>query len=348
MREALVDLLCCPDCQEKLVLTIGTTERGHVMTGALACRACVARWPIEGGVPNFVVRGGEAVVEQTTHGFARNWNRYSDVILANPALNDDLFRDWIEPLQPESFAGNNVLEAGCGMGRWLAAAAPHAAAALVGFDYSEVVHAAFRNTRHLKSVHVVRADIFRMPFPRPGRGSTREPAFDVCYSIGVLHHTPDAARAFACLLDVVRPRGVLSVWVYGKEHNEWIERVVTPLRVLLTSRLPDPVLLALSKALTLQLVAAARTYVCAFPTKTAFPYDAYTRHILRYPRQYLEHVVYDHLVPQLAQYFPRNEVERWACDHGLAYVVTARNNNSWRLMAARAEDALRAFVAPAT
>ena len=107
------------------------------------------------------------------------------------------------------------------MGRWLAASAPHAPRALIGFDYSEVVHAALRNTRHLKHVHVVRADIFHAAV-RAG--------VDVAYSIGVVHHTPDPRRAFAALLDVVKPDGVLAVWVYGKENNDWIENVVTPLR----------------------------------------------------------------------------------------------------------------------
>ncbi len=338
MRDVLLETLRCPSCRGTLAVADGATEGPHVVRGRLVCGGCGEGWPIIDGVPDFVSARGAEAVEQTTSGFAVNWRRYSDVILAQPALNDELFRDWIAPMQPERFEGRMVLDAGCGMGRWLAAAAPHAPRQLIGFDYSEVAHAAFNNTRHLKHVHVVRADIFRLPFA---------PVFDACYSIGVVHHTPDPEGAFAALLEAVKPDGVLAVWVYGKENNEWIETVISPVRRVLTSRLPDPVLYGLSKVLTLQLAAAARTYARAFPTPTSFSYDAYARHLLKYPRAYLEHIVYDHLVPQLARYLSREEVESWAARRQLAFSLTSRNANSWRLIAARTPAALEAFTTDA-
>jgi SAM-dependent methyltransferase len=338
MRESVLEYLCCPSCQGDLAMAVDERAGVHVMRGALACVKCGARARIVEGVPDFVtdpdVRRDE-LVEQTTNGFAVNWKRYSNVIMAQPALNDELFRGWIAPLQPESFGGRVVLDAGCGMGRWLAAAAPHGATPLIGFDYSEIAHAAFANTRHLKSVHVVRADIFRLPF---------KPVFDICYSLGVIHHTPNPEGAFAALLDVVKAEGVLAVWVYGKENNEWIERFVSPLRRLITSRMPDAALYALSKVLSLQLAAAAHGYARVFPTPTSFSYDAYTRHLIKYPREYLEHIVYDHLVPQLAQYLPRDEVEGWAKSRALPHSLTSRNANSWRLIAARSQEVLRSFT----
>jgi hypothetical protein len=109
--------------------------------------------------------------------------------------------------------------------------------------------------------------------------------------------------------------------------------------------MPDAALYAVTKALTVQLALAARAYVRAFPVATAFPYDAYVRHLMRYPRAYLEHIVYDHLVPQLAHYLPRAEVERWATSSALAYVLSARNANSWRLIAARSHEALARYTA---
>jgi SAM-dependent methyltransferase/uncharacterized protein YbaR (Trm112 family) len=338
MRDALLEIVRCPTCQLTLALADGRRDGQQVVAGTLSCVRCGGRWPIVEGVPDFVGARGAYGVEQTTGGFATNWRRYSDVILAQPALNDELFRDWIEPLQPELFEGKQVLEAGCGMGRWLLAAAPHGPSALVGFDYSEVVHAAYENTRHLKNVHIVRADIFRMPFL---------PAFDVCYSIGVVHHTPDPEGAFAALLQAVLDGGALHVWVYGEENNGWLERVVSPLRRVLTSRLPDAALYAVSKVLTLQLALGARAYAKAFPEARDFSYDAYLRHLTKYPRRYLEHIVYDHLVPQLAQYLPRAELERWAVSRSLSYSLTSRNNNSWRLVVARTPAALVAVTSSA-
>ncbi len=305
------------------------------MSGALRCEACNVPYPIVDGVPDFVPITSAPAVAQTTAGFAVNWRRYSDAILAHPALNDDLLRDWLAPLSPELFQGRHVIEAGCGMGRWLAASVPHAPRTLIGFDYSDIVHAAFANTRHLKNVHVVRADIFHPPFP--------EGCADVCYSIGVVHHTPDPEGAFASLLDLVADDGVLSTWVYGKENNQWIEDVVTPIREAVTSRLPDSMLYGLSRVAAVALAVGAGVYARTFPTGTTFGYDAYLRHLRKYPRRYLEHIVYDHLVPQLVAYLPRSELERWATRRGLPFTITSRNANSWRLLVARTEQALRRY-----
>jgi hypothetical protein len=133
------------------------------------------------------------------------------------------------------------------------------------------------------------------------------------------------------------------VWVYGKENNAWIENVVSPMRKLVTSRIPDPALHMLSKLLTLQLAAGAHAYARAFRSPTSFSYDAYLRHLTKYPRAYLEHIVYDHLVPQLAQYLPREELERWATSRSLAYDLSSRNDNSWRLIASRRKQALARY-----
>jgi SAM-dependent methyltransferase len=55
---------------------------------------------------------------------------------------------------------------------------------------------------------VVQADIYALPFA-PG-------AFDFVYSLGVLQHTPDVARAFASLPPMVKPGGKLCVDFYEK------------------------------------------------------------------------------------------------------------------------------------
>ncbi len=315
MREPLLELLCCPACKKALQLHAGKAAGAHIITGSLTCAACGASYQIIEGVPDFVIETGKREVEQTTSGFAANWRRYSDVIMAQPALNDELFRDWIVPMEPESLQGKVVLDAGCGMGRWLAAAAPHADQDAGGLrllgDRARGLreHAAPEARARGARRHL------RLPFvpmkPKNGVAQT-EPAFDACYSIGVVHHTPDPEGAFAALLDVVKEDGALAVWVYGKENNEWIENIVSPVRKLITSRMPDAALYALTKVLTLQLAAAAHGYARAFPTPTSFAYDAYARHLFESPRPYLEHIVYDHLVPQLAQYLPKGDVERWA------------------------------------
>ena len=49
------------------------------------------------------------------------------------------------------------------------------------------------------------------------------------------------------LASKVKPGGHVSAWIYGAENNEWITRLVNPVREKFTSRIDQRVLLQLSK-----------------------------------------------------------------------------------------------------
>lgn len=332
MKPDVLPYLCCPDCRADLRLADGTVSAPEIETGALQCTGCGKRFAIEHGVPVFVEKGPDESVEQTTAGFARNWNEFNDVILQNPQLNDELFRDWVAPIDPASFKGQVVLEPGCGMGRWLHVAAQYGPKALIGVDYSEIAYTAYRNVRDLPNAHVLRADIRRMPL---------KAAMDTIYCLGVVHHTPDPEGAFDACTTVMAPDGRMTVWVYGAENNAWITTFVDPVRKRVTSKLPHPVLSVVSKALAAQVYAAAWVHGKYF-AESGFPYGPYFEHLRRYPFKYMEHIVYDHLVPEIANYIPKHELERWASKHGMPFSITSRNNNSWRVLLAKNQAVLDA------
>jgi SAM-dependent methyltransferase/uncharacterized protein YbaR (Trm112 family) len=330
MRESLLDALACPDCHSDLALLDARRSGVHIEEGTLQCRGCQSRFPIERSVPNFVAAKDRGDVVQTTSGFARNWDQYNYVILDNEKLNHELFRDWIAPLDPHAMRGKLVLEPGCGMGRWLRVAASYGPRMLIGVDYSSVAYTAASNVRDLANIHVVRADILRLPF---------KARFDFGYCLGVVHHTPQPDRSFKALVEVLAPSGVLTVWVYGAENNGWIRRLVTPLRVHVTSKLPHRVLMMLSMLLTAPLFAAASA-----AEVVPLPYRRYLRHLRRYPFRYMSHIVYDHLVPEIAHYLPRSELERWVAEAGLHAQLSDRNGNSWRLLVSRVAGTLPAAL----
>jgi SAM-dependent methyltransferase len=77
----------------------------------------------------------------------------------------------------------------------------------------------------------VQADIFAMPF--------RDETFDLAYSIGVLHHTPDTRAAFDRVASTVKPGGSLAVYLYDRYA---VNHHFSDLWRRITTRIPLPVM----------------------------------------------------------------------------------------------------------
>jgi SAM-dependent methyltransferase len=170
---------------------------------------------------------------RTKSAYALQWNRFR---IVRPEEDRATFLNRTG-LTGDDLAGAVVLDAGCGMGRYLRVAAEGRPRRLVGLDLSGAVFAARDQTRDLPGVEIVQGDLLRPPFD-PG-------TFDQIYSLGVLDHTPDPRAAFLALARLLKPGGRIVVWVYPKEKPA-LERVIGLHRAV-SKRLPLPVLVALSR-----------------------------------------------------------------------------------------------------
>src|SRR6185295_18985394 len=231
MRRTVLRYLACPTCAADLALADDASPADDVETGELRCAAGHA-FPIVRGIPRLVPGGVvPAEAKGTVEGFGYEWTHEGASRLRHH--DEEQFLDWVKPLTPADFKSRVVLDAGCGMGRWAACVARAGATDVVCLDLSDSVESARANLRGFPNVHVVQGDIYRLPLKR---------AFDVAYSIGVLHHTPDPEKAFECVMSRVVPGGRMCAWVYGREGNGWIVGIVDPIRKGVTSRLPRPAL----------------------------------------------------------------------------------------------------------
>jgi SAM-dependent methyltransferase len=130
------------------------------------------------------------------------------------------------------YRGRLVLDAGVGAGHFAEVAARHGCE-IVGVDFNAAVDCARARLGRFKNVHLIQADLSALPFA----GGT----FDLAYSMGVLHYTPDPAAAFACVADTVKPSGRLAIALnnrhgFAKRNAERIRRLTTrlPLGVVLS------------------------------------------------------------------------------------------------------------------
>jgi SAM-dependent methyltransferase len=222
MKTSLVDKLCCPECRGDLRLRASEADAGgtEVMEGQLECHRGHA-FPIRGGIPRFVA--SDAYVESFSFEWLTHSTTQLDTVRATWSTEAfGQFTGWSAP----DLQGRLVLDVGCGMGRY-ADVAERMGAEVVGVDLSFAVDAAFRNIGLKPRVHIVQADIFRLPF--------KEAQFDAIYSLGVLHHTVKTRDAFLQLPRLLKPGGVIAVWVYARYFGQ---RLHDAIRIGVTSKLP--------------------------------------------------------------------------------------------------------------
>jgi SAM-dependent methyltransferase len=301
----------------------------EILEGSLTCKSCGQEYPIRKGVPRMTTGPLPEEVQQTVDGFGWEWNMFNEQIQDTYMTDKAHFLDFIYPTTDDFFEGKLVLDAGCGMGRFLKLGAGFGSSEIIGVDLSHSVEAAYRNTRALPNAHVVKADISNLPFVEK---------FDYIFSVGVLHHMQSPQEGFSQLARLLREKGTISVWVYSKENNGWVIHFLTPLRKHITSHLPKPVLFLLSHFLGLMLYICVKLiYKPANENRLGLklgrllPYNDYLYYISRLNYASLVSVIFDHLVPQLASYVSKEELKSWFCEANLSDVmITSRNNMSWR------------------
>lgn len=219
MQIELLEILRCPQTGERLRLEQSQYSDGRIRSGLLVGESGRYHYPIREFIPRFAPESNYA------DNFGMQWNKFRQTQLdshSGQSISADRFwrsTGW----QPAEMAGQWVLDAGCGAGRF-AEVALQAGAKLVALDYSNAVDACYANLKQYPNLHVVQGDIYALPFPKA--------FFPYVYSFGVLMCTPNVARAFAELPPVVTPGGRLCVDFYGLRfgtlfHAKWLFRPIT-------------------------------------------------------------------------------------------------------------------------
>ncbi len=253
--------------------------------------------------------GGELLAAGSPDRFGYEWDTYCEL---RPEYEEQ-FRRWTAHLTPADWRGVTFLDVGCGMGRNSYWPMTYGAAGGLAIDVDDRSLAAARET--LAAVPHVRVE------KQSAYEIARKDAFDIVYSIGVIHHLQHPERALASMVAAAKPGGRVLIWVYGLENNEWIVRFADPLRKALFSRLPVHIVHHLSLYPTALLWLLLRV---------GFGRIAYLRMLRDFTFRHMRSIVFDQMLPKIAHYWPRATVERMLLDQGLADVRLAWvNEMSW-------------------
>lgn len=224
----------------------GGPASAEIIAGLIGC-VCGRIFPVVDGVPRFLENGlqsfpefmskysaqisittGVATTdagrdpeakeddyERIRNSFSREWTLFDyDADKTWGWTLEDRKRIFLQDvgLGADQLKGKLLLDAGCGNGT-LTAAISTIGLVAVGIDLNDGLGRAFLNKAKYANgaapkVQYVQGNLFHPPF--------KERLFDLIYSSGVIHHTPDSKATFQKLVPLVKEGGRLYVWVYSR------------------------------------------------------------------------------------------------------------------------------------
>jgi 2-polyprenyl-3-methyl-5-hydroxy-6-metoxy-1,4-benzoquinol methylase len=217
--------LRCPVCLGDLVDT----------EGRLAC-ADGHSYSVVGGVPTML--SDQQAAAEISDTFSAQWGgfEYGRDTHWGGRVDIDHVIGQLE-ITVDDLEGKQYLDAGCGAGEVANEVAVRSRADVYATDISTSV---YRAQSRFPDVSFFRSNLLE--------AAIKPETFDVVYSAGVLHHTPDTRAGVEQLAKAVRPGGRIFVWLYRHVESRAFAAKCS-LRII-TSRLPQamqrPVVTALA------------------------------------------------------------------------------------------------------
>jgi uncharacterized protein YbaR (Trm112 family)/ubiquinone/menaquinone biosynthesis C-methylase UbiE len=234
VKEELLKILCCPECQEDLALDIQKGDKKNIEEGTFNCTNCNATYEIFDDIPYFsseIKHGGiKNQFETYSHWFMEMHDEQS-IIDSNHEI---AFFNSLT-IDENEFNDKLILDAGCGNGRFSYVVSKYNPKLLVSLDISKgLMKAKETILKHNPEANLafVQGDITAPPF--------KKEVFDITYSWGVTHHTPNTKKTFITMSNLVKDQGIFGIYVYvfnpSYEYDKQILGLLAYLRSFLLIR----------------------------------------------------------------------------------------------------------------
>lgn len=267
----------------------------------------------------------ENIDHKTVEAFGEEWlsfNQFSDKDLA------DIMTHYFDIVTPYMLnAQSNVIDLGCGSGRFIKALLPRAKH-LVGLDPGKAILAADQLIGPSDKVTLIQADIDSIPFP--------DNHFDFAYSLGVLHHIPNTRQALQRCVQKVKKNGYFLLYLYyNLDNRTWPYRLIFRISDLIrqvVSRLPAA---PKKQACNLLAICLYMPFVglCKLLKKIGAPTTFRQRIPLFFYEDKSWYIIrndaLDRFGTPLEQRFSRAEIETMMKDAGLGNIVFSEQTPYW-------------------
>jgi SAM-dependent methyltransferase len=243
------------------------------------------------------------------HRFGYQWNTYSKIV---PAYEEQ-FKRWTTLISQEEWRGKSFLDVGCGMGRNSYWPIQYGAKRGVGIDIDKRSLAATQeNLKMFPQFEARELSAYDIDY---------QGEFDIAFSIGVIHHLQDPQHALQNMTRAVKPGGKILIWVYGQENVSWVNTFFNPFRKGIFSKLP----ISLTHFLSLFPTALLWGFL-----KLNFGKIEYFELLRNFSFWHLRLIVFDQMLPEIANYWSYNDVLNLMQISGLESIqIKSVNDMSW-------------------
>jgi SAM-dependent methyltransferase len=191
-----LELLACPRC-------------GGALRASLRCASCTSAYAAPGGIPDLRL-SADARTEAVREFYAQAPFPGYPPRDSYPWLRARAGRSELARLLDQAIPGDaRVLEVGCGTGQMSLFLATDDRV-VIGADLTRASLELAEDARRRYGID--RALFVETDLRAPGLCAG---AFDVVYSSGVLHHTPDPRASFAAIARLLRPGGTVVLGLYN-------------------------------------------------------------------------------------------------------------------------------------
>ncbi len=209
MYDNFIEFFKNPNSKKNLSIKNPILENNQIKSGIL-----VGDDGIEYEIKDFVPRFVNCDVEnKTSESFGFKWKNYVNSALEKQEDNKKIFLEhygWqLDDFNALLSTRKKILDIGCGIGyisNWISSKTK---GHVFGADLSTSVDEANRVFNSKQNLQFIQADIAELPFDNE--------FFDLIVCKEMIHHTPEPRKNFSKLVKLLRPGGVICVYVYNKK-----------------------------------------------------------------------------------------------------------------------------------
>ena len=234
---------------------------------------------------------------------------------------EEMINDIVNPFDLSIVRNKIICEMGVGSGRILKNLIKLSPKKIYAIEPSESIEVAKKNNEY-SEVEILFKKI-------SGQVIDFKNEIDYIFSIGVIHHIPDAEIVCKKIYESLKPKGKFIIWLYGKEGNELYLLIFNNLRKI-TRYMPDKFLNLFS--IFLNLFLSIYIFFCKYLN---LPLKNYMINVLKKCSfEKRKYIIFDQLNPSYSKYYTKQDVETLLTKSGFKkFEVFNRHQYSWTAIA---------------